>query len=159
MSAVDSERITSSLSAYARSRLDIVALYLYGSRASDTARPDSDIDVAVLLASSVTDTTRAELELEREMGSLPGLGAAEVVVLNRVPLKLAAEVLTTGRRIYVRDEEARIEFEFDTMRQWWDEQPWREEYNREFIAAMKEHFTDEQRRAYQRARQAPAPAN
>lgn len=68
-------------------------------------------------------------------------------------------MLQTGLRVYCRDDEARAAFEFDNMRQWWDMRPWHEAYNREYFAAVKENFNDDERRSYQRARQTLAAAD
>jgi len=150
---VDTETIISYLKAFGQAHPEIVAIYLFGSYANGTARPTSDIDVAVLFTTEVSDVLQAELDLDSEIGALPGLAKVEVAALNRVSLQLRAEVLETGRRVHCNDEEARTTFEYETMRQWWDMQAWHETYNREYFAAVKERFTDEQRRAYQRARQ------
>jgi predicted nucleotidyltransferase len=146
---MDTEEIVARLKEFAQARSDIIAVYLYGSYANGTARSTSDIDVAVLFSPSVPDALKAELELDTMLSSLPGLAKVEVAALNRVSLRLRAEVLQTGLRVYCRDEEARAAFEFDTMRQWWDMQTWHETYNREFFDAVKESFTDDQRRSYQ----------
>ena len=61
MTFVDTEAIVASLLAFAQTRPELVALYLYGSHATGTARRDSDIDVAVLLASSVDALARTLL--------------------------------------------------------------------------------------------------
>lgn len=151
--SVETDAITSSLKTFGEAHPEIVAIYLYGSYANGTARSTSDIDVAVLLTPEVNDFFRAELNLDSEIGALPGLAKVEVAALNRATLRLKAEVLKTGRRVHCNDEETRTAFEFETMRQWWDMQAWHEMYNQEYFAAVKERFTDEQRRAYQRARQ------
>ena len=147
------EEIVVKLKEFAQTRADIVAVYLYGSYANGTARPNSDIDVAVLFSPETADFFQAELQLEGALAMLPGLERVEVAALNRVSLRLKAEVLQTARRVYCGDEEARVAFEFDTMREWWDLRPWYAAYDREYFARLKENFTDDQRRAYQRARQ------
>lgn len=156
---MDADEISASLKEFARKRADIVAIYLYGSYAGGTARQDSDIDIAVLFSTSASDALSAELELEGAVGALPGMEQAEVVALNRASLELKAEVLLTGRQIYCSDEEVRTTFEFETIRWWWDLRPWYEAYDRTYFANLKEKFTDEQREAYQRARQTLAAEN
>ncbi len=147
------EEIVARLKAFSRARRDIIAVYLYGSYANSAARLGSDIDVAVLLSPSAPDVLKAELELDSKLSALPDLGRVEVAVLNRASITLKAEVLQTGIRVFCRDEESRAAFEFDAIRQWWDYLPWHESFNREYFARVKETFTYDQRRAYQRARQ------
>lgn len=150
---MNTAEIAASLTDFVCAQDAIIAVYLYGSHALGKAQPRSDIDVAVLFAASIPDTLRAQLELEHAMGRVPGLEQVEVVGLNHAPLRLQAEVLHTGIRICCLDDEARAAYEFDTMRRWWDIQAWHAAYNREYFTAVKENFTDGQRRAYQRARQ------
>lgn len=156
---MSTDEIAARLKTFAKAHAEIVAVYLYGSYANGTAREPSDIDVAVLLTPSVPDALEAELRLNTALCALPGLEKAEVAALNRVSLKLTGEVLQTGVRVYCADDEARATFEFDAMRQWWDWRPWHEAYNREYFARVKESFSNEQRRAYQRARQTLALAD
>jgi predicted nucleotidyltransferase len=156
---MNTEEIVARLKEFAQARSDIVALYLYGSYANDTARPHSDVDVAVLFSPEVPDALDAELKLGHALAALPGLERVEVSALNRAAPKLRAEILHTGRRVYCRDDEVRTAFEFGTMREWWDLQPWYAAYNQEYFAALKERFTDDQRRAYQRARQTLAASD
>ena len=151
--------IAARLNEFAHTRAEIVALYLYGSYANGVPRAHSDIDVAVLFSSAVEDTLDAEVKLGHALAALSGLEKVEVAALNRATPKLRAEVLQTGQRVYCRDDEARAAFEFDAMREWWDLQPWYAAYNQEYFAALKERFTDDQRRAYQRARQTLATAD
>lgn len=156
---VAAHEITARLKSIALTRSDIIAVYLYGSYANGTARVTSDVDVAVLFSTAVPDPLKAELALNRELSVLPGLAKVEVIALNRATLRLKAEVLQTGIRVHSSDEEVRTEFEFNAMREWWDCQPWHETYNKIYFATLKENFSDEQRRAYQRARQALALAD
>jgi len=131
----------------------LVAVYLYGSYATNTARAHSDIDVAVLFDANTPDLLEAEMRLEQTLSHEPALARVEVIALNRAKLKLKAEVLQHALRIYCRDIEARVSFGYETMREWWDVGPWLEIYDREYFARLKEAFTDDQREAYQRARQ------
>jgi len=155
---MNADEISAKLKEAISAHSDVIAVYLYGSYASGTARSHSDIDVAVLFSAAVPDTLKAEIRLEGVLDQLPGLEKVEVAALNRAPLKLKAEVLETGRRVYCRDDETRAIFEYETMRTWWDLEPWLAMYNREYFALLKERFTNDQRRAYQRARQTLAAA-
>lgn len=91
---------------------DAQAIYLYGSVARGEQRPDSDIDLAVLLprerARSAGELTMRETHL-----GLERLARRSVDLVN---LRLASSVLqnqivSTGNCIYLADEFARREFE------------------------------------------------
>ena len=83
---------------------EIVAAYLFGSAAFDKRRPDSDIDVAVLLDEEVSRADRKALH-ER---LLPPLCRAlrddvHLLVLNDASYLTRAQVFSKGKLLYVRD--------------------------------------------------------
>jgi predicted nucleotidyltransferase len=150
---MEREKIIAALKEISHQHDEVITVYLYGSHAHGSPRPRSDIDVGILFASFVSDTLKASFGLEAEINQSLDTHKTEVANLNDASLRLRAEVLTTGIRVFSRDEDRRVEFEFNTMREWWDEQAWHELYNRAYFAALKDNFTYGQRRAYQRARQ------
>lgn len=96
--------------------------YLFGSHATGTARPDSDIDIAVRLDAAVPPARYLDLSLAlaRELAAASGLGGVEVVVLNEAPLPFRARIVAYGVVIYSVDEPARVEFESRTFREFGD---------------------------------------
>jgi len=104
------------------------AVYLFGSVARGTARPDSDVDIGVLFAIAPEPTLDAqpfalENELERVLGR-----AVQIVVLNRAPVDLRIRVLRDGRLVLDRDPSARIRFEVQTRNEAFDLEPILREY-------------------------------
>jgi predicted nucleotidyltransferase len=74
----------------------IAAVYLFGSVARGTARPDSDVDVAVLFQTPHRGRTPAcrwiwRASLERALGR-----QIDLVMLNGAPVDLAHRVLRDG---------------------------------------------------------------
>src|SRR5436189_236399 len=110
---MNTNKIAAQLKEFAQTRPEIIAVYLYGSYANGTARPGSDIDIAILFSHAGPELLDAEIEVNNALTARPGLEKAEVAALNRVPLKLQAEILQNGQRVYSRDEERRAAFEFD----------------------------------------------
>jgi predicted nucleotidyltransferase len=101
----------------------LVAAYLFGSVARGTAKPSSDVDLAVLYAERpppVLGSPPRKLEgaLERELRC-----PVEVVCLNTAPPDLAIRVLRGGRLILERDRAARIRFEVNLRNVYWDLEP------------------------------------
>ncbi|QBI19735.1 nucleotidyltransferase domain-containing protein [Egibacter rhizosphaerae] len=92
----------------------VLAVYLFGSHASGTARVDSDVDVAVLLDRDrfPTAAERFEERLRLTSALIAALRRDDVdlVVLNDAPPMLARTVLRHGRRLQCRDPEADIAF-------------------------------------------------
>jgi uncharacterized protein len=94
---------------------EVRAALLFGSHARGRARPDSDIDVAVLLTREAAQDEASELR--RLIGALAGELAADrldVVILNHAPPALAFQVLKYGREVLVRDPAELVAFRVRT---------------------------------------------
>ena len=105
------------------SRQDVVAVYQFGSSVRGEARPDSDVDVAVLFEASHRATLDAprfviEGELERVLGR-----PVDLVALNDAPVDLRIRVLRHGRLLLDRVPQARIAFEVRTRNEAFDLEP------------------------------------
>jgi predicted nucleotidyltransferase len=104
-------------------RSDVLAAYLFGSRARGSAREGSDVDVAVLVRgepAATLDGLGMDLlvDLERNLDC-----RVDLVVLNRAPWDLVHRVLRDGRVVLERDRSARIQFEVRARNQYFDTQP------------------------------------
>ncbi len=95
---------------------------VFGSRARGSGRPDSDLDLGVLLVER--DPHRRLLERGRLAASLSDL-AVDVVDLDDAPALLAHRALK-GRRLMVRDQRRWVRFVARTLARAGDEQYWRE---------------------------------
>ena len=109
---------------------DVVAVYLYGSRARGTASSGSDIDLGVLLKgvppSRLRSTARTiESDIEKAV-HIP----AEAVVLNTASPDLIHRVLRDGILLLDRDRAARIRFEIQARNEYFDLAPIRRLYRR-----------------------------
>jgi predicted nucleotidyltransferase len=109
---------------------DIAVAYLFGSVARGTAKPSSDVDVAVLLKTDpprTVDGLCLELEgqLERRLGR-----PVQLVVLNRASCDLVHRVLRDGVLLLERDPGARVRFEVDARNRYFDLQPFLRRYRR-----------------------------
>jgi predicted nucleotidyltransferase len=81
------------------------AALVFGSRATGRARPDSDIDIAVLLETAPGPDERKGVlwSLLTALGSELRSDRVDLVLLNEAPPKLAFEVLKQGRVVFERD--------------------------------------------------------
>lgn len=115
---------------FERDRRGVLAAWLFGSMARGDARPDSDVDVAVLFAESPARTYDAmplglqadlALALERE---------TDLVNMNLAPPELRARVLREGRLLFDDEPSRRIAFEVRTRNEYFDMEPRLREYRR-----------------------------
>ncbi len=100
---------------------DVVAAYLFGSRASDRSKPGSDVDVALLMREGFDYLANYDHVL-RMMGELEDrLGVrVDVVHLNRADPVLQREVRMKGRLLWERDRSARIAWVVRSRKLWLD---------------------------------------
>jgi predicted nucleotidyltransferase len=86
---------------------DLLGIWLFGSLARGSARPDSDIDLAVLCRAPVDPVRLFDLGLD-----LGGIASRDVdlVDLRRVPVLLRHAVASEGQRVLATDSPACDEF-------------------------------------------------
>ena len=110
---------------------DVAAAWLFGSRARGEERPDSDLDVAVLLAQDPPDGLdglRFDLA-EALSAALPGQ-SIDLLVLNRAPVDLVHRVLRDGILLSEADPTRRVAFVVRKRNEYWDLLPYLREYRR-----------------------------
>ncbi len=98
-----------SLSEYIRKAVPgLIALYQFGSQAKGTARPASDIDLAILSREPMPNLRRFELaqELATQLHC-----DVDLVDLRTASAVMKVQVLSTGACLDSQDESARREFE------------------------------------------------
>ena len=108
----------------------IQAAYIFGSVARHRARPDSDIDIAVLLARRLPDSRALHyrLKLAGELGAALKRDDVQLVILNDAPPLLAHRVLSRGMLVFERARAARVRFHVETARRYEDMVPTMERY-------------------------------
>jgi hypothetical protein len=103
---------------------DVRAAWLFGSRARGTARPTSDVDVAVLFG-PVAERAERAWDLEARLSIALNL-PVQVVVADTAPADLVHRVLRDGHLLVDRDRSARIRFEVRKRNEYFDMTPfWR----------------------------------
>ncbi len=94
------------LVAHLRARLpNLLAVYLFGSRADGTAEPQSDLDIAILNDGPLDPVSLWELSSDlAEMAGCP----VDLVDLRAASTILQYQVITKGIRLWTRDVQAGI---------------------------------------------------
>jgi len=148
---MDTRTIRELTTPYFIGRSEVLAAYLYGSQAEGRAGALSDIDVGVLIRGGLAEERLWRLEdaLAADLRRVLGTDQVDLVVLNLAPLSVRYEVITRGKVLYSADDGARADFESYTLRRYWDFEKYLEEYDRCFLARIKEGMDETQRRQYQ----------
>ncbi|HEY5619182.1 MAG TPA: nucleotidyltransferase domain-containing protein [Vicinamibacterales bacterium] len=143
MAARDLASVTRAVRRCLAKQRDVSAGYLFGSVAGGRARPDSDIDVGVLLDPCARrgDTLSRRLTLMAELGAALGRSDVDVVILDDAPPLLAHRVLSKGRLVFERSRAARVRFQVRTAGRYLDLVPALEMH----IRSMKKHLREGQR--------------
>ena len=101
---------------------EVSAAVLFGSRARGEARPDSDIDVGVLLESGF----KSLLTRGRIAALVSEFGNVDVVDLDVAPTLLAHRALRDGRLLFCRDRSRWVRFVMGTLARAGDESYYRQ---------------------------------
>ncbi len=119
------------------SRPEVQAAYIFGSVATGMARPDSDVDIAVLVSGKVAqrDPFRYRLQLISDLMGALKRDDVDVILLNQAPPLLAHRVLSKGKLILERSASARVAFQVRTVSRYLDTQPMRNLY----LSYLKKH--------------------
>jgi predicted nucleotidyltransferase len=116
----------------------VAAVYLFGSSVRGTATGISDIDIGILLHSTIDESRYFDLRLEylsRIMAILM-TDKVDLVVLNHAPPHLAHEIVSHGKLLLDRDPRQRASFEADRIGRYLDFKP----FLAVQVRAIKEHL-------------------
>lgn len=111
----------SALRACASTLPEVQLLVLFGSAARGQLRPDSDIDVGVLLTDSAADSAAARMRVEGQL-SVTCVRPLDFVVINHAPPQLRFEI-AKGEVLFERRPGAWRDMKAVAMIDWWDWQP------------------------------------
>lgn len=106
-------------------RYPVEAAYVYGSVARGTVTPFSDVDIALLLTSSLSPYEQFDLELsiQGEIEAAGDFTSVDVRAINQAPLPVKGRVIQNGALIFERDRARRIAFEVATRKLYFDFAP------------------------------------
>ena len=97
----------------------VVFTYLFGSYGQGNPGPLSDVDLAIFIQG---DRDPFEKRLDLVGYAMESLGTDEVdlVILNEAPLSLAFHVLHSGKDLFSRDEDTRLEWVVNIRQRYFD---------------------------------------
>ena len=116
----------------------IIFAYLYGSYATGLVHPFSDIDIAIYVhEAAIADSLDLEMSLALEIDrGLREKLKCDVRLVNRLPLAVAGEIVTSGILIYCSDHKARVEYETKVRMAYFDFIPFLRKYQQEYLAQL-----------------------
>jgi predicted nucleotidyltransferase len=119
------------------------AVYLFGSFAHDRQRPESDVDLAFLVAhedyaaDAFESTAPLHMIAARMGASLER--AVDVTVLNSASLEIAYEVVSGGKCLFESHPEHRLEYELKIRGMYYDFRPFIHELRRERLGLPRDY--------------------
>ena len=119
----------------------IQAAYVFGSVVTGRMRPNSDVDIAVLLDRRARRSRMLtyRLELMADLGAALHRPDVDVVILNEAPPLLAHRVLSRGHLVFERSASARVQFQVRTASRYSDLAPMFETH----IRYLKKHVRED----------------
>jgi predicted nucleotidyltransferase len=119
----------------------VAAAWVFGSVARGDARPDSDLDLAVLLDGAEREgDAQALFALSAELERFSPSGRVDVLVLGPQGSVLRHRVLAEGRLVKDADPQARMEFEERTTREYLDWKPTHDIAMHSTFAGLRDRF-------------------
>jgi predicted nucleotidyltransferase len=113
-----------------RRQANLAAVYIFGSAARGSARPDSDVDVGILYQHPPPATLAGQpFELAAELSAALGR-TVDVVAMNGAPVDLVKRILRDGVLAVERDRAARVAFEVRARNEYFDLLPFLRLYRR-----------------------------
>lgn len=95
--------------------------FAFGSRVRGDHRPDSDLDIAIMLDGDLSLLQRSALA--GRLADAAGLPEVDLVILGDACLELKARTLREGELLYSRDEPGRVAFQVRTFSEFFDFEP------------------------------------
>ena len=121
------------------SRYPVLFAYVYGSCATGTIHPFSDLDIGVFFdPNSAADPLECELDLALDIDrNLGHVIESDVRAINELPLMFLGRILTEGVLVYSRDESTRVEFEVQARKKFFDFMPVIHDYRKAYVKAAR----------------------
>lgn len=136
---MDRDIIVPKLKTYFNQKPEVSTVYLFGSVAKGKQRNNSDLDLAVFFTPGMDPFTRfeAKLQLAIELEDLLGL-KIDIVDLQVVEPFFCHQVMLEKVLVIDKDPQARVDFEVNARKQFFDMQRFYDLYHRQALKRLEE---------------------
>ena len=119
-------------------RHPVALAYLYGSQATGSATPLSDVDIAVVTDTLLPPRERLRLELGLETELATRLKRqVDVRIINTAPLAVKGKIVGNGALLFAREEAFRLDFETAVRDRYFDFLPVERYHRRAYFDAQR----------------------
>jgi len=124
------------LAEYFSKKPGITTAYIFGSYAEGVSRPDSDVDLAVLLERIPGNTLKYRLDMMDETQKIVKLNT-EIIILNEAPRLLQFQVIQKGKIIFEINPDKRALFEMNVASRYYDYKRYFDYHTRQLAERIK----------------------
>ena len=128
---------------YFKNEKDIILVYLFGSYGTERETSLSDIDFAVLFSKSSKIDLRREMKIMAQISLLLNIEKVDLVNLNKAPVCLQHEIISSGDLIFEREELQTANFVKQVLTFYYDEKIRSEKFYKIYGQVIKEEYLDE----------------
>ena len=128
---------------YFKNDKDIILVYLFGSYGTERETSLSDIDFAVLFNKKREIDLRREMEIMAQISLLLNIEKVDLVNLNKAPVCLQHEIISSGDLIFERDELQTANFVKQVLTFYYDERIRAEKFYKIYNKVIKEEYLNE----------------
>lgn len=120
---------------------DIVALFAFGSLASNALKPLSDLDFGIFISSRMDKMQRFDKHIELIGLFTDHLRTDEIdlIVMNDAPPRIAFQIFKTGQLLFCNDKQALSDFRERLIMSYLDFKPIRDTFDEVFLKGIGYH--------------------
>jgi predicted nucleotidyltransferase len=120
---------------------DIIALFAFGSLASDALKPLSDLDFGILVSGKIAKHKRFEkhLELIGLFTEVLRTDEVDLVLMNDAPMRFSHNIIKSGKLMYCGNFGELTDFVEKTTKLYLDFQFFREAFDKVFLEGIGYH--------------------
>lgn len=130
---------------YLNNRPDVGAAYLFGSYGTQYQTPLSDVDFAVLFVPGTALDLKTELDISGDLTCIAREDDINLVILNKAPITLQFEILSTGRLLCKKELYLENFLEY-VCKRYADFKVDLDRFNREYDAVLRKVYLNDESR-------------